>query len=112
MTKPSPVIGWFESCSPDFDLEFDHADRADLHRYCDDLSRTSDSVHLCLTFDVTVEPSGSEHRSLPLFIWQVVGFRHVLAWWMRNEPDRLSQMWVADVRGKDESHCRVLLRCF
>ncbi len=65
MTKPSPVIGWFESCSPDFDLEFDHADRADLHRYCDDLSRTSDSVHLCLTFDVTVEPSGSEHRSLP-----------------------------------------------
>ncbi len=35
----SGVIYWFEGYAPDFDLEFDPIDWADLQCYCDELAR-------------------------------------------------------------------------
>ncbi len=55
------------------------------------------------------------YRPLPLFALKGREFCHVITTGIQNELDRLSQVWVADVRRKDEpglSYGCVLLKFF
>ncbi len=109
--SPSRIIDWFEGFAPDFDLEFDPTNQANLQRYCDLLALYQRQASFNLVrpgpaFDVAIKsrepPLGSMYRPLPLFALKGGQFRLVITTGIQNELDRLSQVWVANVRRKDE----------
>ncbi len=103
---------WHRGYIPLFPYEFDASDPKKVQEYCDKLTRFrqlafKNPLHPGLSLDVTIVPrkaastNPSLFRSLPPFALQGGEYRLVLKNAIQCEPDRLSQLWVADVRKKE-----------
>ncbi|KAK0237130.1 hypothetical protein EDD85DRAFT_836212 [Armillaria nabsnona] len=103
---------WHRGYVPLFPYEFDASDLKKVQEYCDKLTlfrqlAFKNPLHPGLSLDVTIAPrkaastNSDLFRSLPPFILQGGEYQLVLKNAIRCEPDRLSQIWVADVRKKE-----------
>ncbi|KAK0436705.1 hypothetical protein EV421DRAFT_1907764 [Armillaria borealis] len=106
---------WHRGYVPLFPYEFDASDPEKVQEYCDQLTRFrqlafKNPLHPGLSLDITIasrkatSTNPNLFRLLPPFALQGGQYQLVLKNAIRCEPDRLSQVWVADVRKhNDES---------